>query len=70
MTRIAWGHGLLTVADDGTVLDTWYPAPALGEVGGAGEIEPPPGLESLVGDDDVRGVRRELRLVTADLDAP
>ncbi|MGL5928487.1 MAG: 2,3,4,5-tetrahydropyridine-2,6-dicarboxylate N-succinyltransferase, partial [Dermatophilaceae bacterium] len=46
------------------------PAPALGEVGGAGEIEPPPGLESLVGDDDVRGVRRELRLVTADLDAP
>jgi 2,3,4,5-tetrahydropyridine-2-carboxylate N-succinyltransferase len=26
----AWGHGLATVADDGTVLDTWYPAPALG----------------------------------------
>src|ERR1700712_1945042 len=26
----AWGHGLATVADDGTVLDTWYPSPALG----------------------------------------
>ncbi|MGL4177188.1 MAG: 2,3,4,5-tetrahydropyridine-2,6-dicarboxylate N-succinyltransferase, partial [Dermatophilaceae bacterium] len=69
MTRTAWGHGLLTVTDDGTVLDTWYPAPALGEVGGAGEIEAPPGLESLAGRDDVRGVHRELRLVTADLDA-
>ena len=28
--RAAWGHGLATVAADGTVLDTWYPAPALG----------------------------------------
>ncbi len=27
----AWGHGLVTVADDGSVLDTWYPSPALGE---------------------------------------
>jgi 2,3,4,5-tetrahydropyridine-2-carboxylate N-succinyltransferase len=27
----AWGHGLATVAADGTVLDTWYPAPHLGE---------------------------------------
>ena len=26
--RTAWGHGLATVADDGTVLDTWYPSPA------------------------------------------
>ena len=28
--RTAWGHGLATVAADGTVLDTWFPAPALG----------------------------------------
>jgi len=27
----AWGHGLATIAADGTVLDTWFPAPALGE---------------------------------------
>ncbi|MGL5864250.1 MAG: 2,3,4,5-tetrahydropyridine-2,6-dicarboxylate N-succinyltransferase [Dermatophilaceae bacterium] len=70
MTRTAWGHGLLTVTDEGAVLDTWYPAPALGQVGGAGDLEAPPGLESLVGADDARGVRRELRLVTVDLDAP
>src|ERR1700712_4155366 len=27
----AWGHGLATIAEDGTVLDTWYPAPQLGD---------------------------------------
>lgn len=27
--RIASGHGLATIAADGTVLDTWFPAPAL-----------------------------------------
>ena len=70
MTRTAWGHGLLTLTDDGTVLDAWFPAPALGEPGGAGEIAAPSGLEDLVGPDAVRGVRREVRLVTADLDAP
>ena len=31
MTRTAYGYGLATIAADGTVLDTWYPAPALGE---------------------------------------
>lgn len=27
---IAWGHGLATIATDGTVLDVWYPNPKLG----------------------------------------
>jgi 2,3,4,5-tetrahydropyridine-2,6-dicarboxylate N-succinyltransferase len=27
---IAWGHGLATIAADGTVLDVWYPNPKLG----------------------------------------
>ena len=31
MQRIAHGHGLATVDANGTILDTWYPAPALGE---------------------------------------
>jgi len=70
MTRTAWGHGLLTITDDGTVLDAWFPSPALGEPGGAGELAAPSGLEALAGRDDARGVTRELRLVTADLDAP
>ena len=26
----AWGHGLATIAQDGTVLDVWYPDPKLG----------------------------------------
>ncbi len=29
--RNAWGHGLTTITDDGQVLDTWFPQPALGE---------------------------------------
>ena len=46
MTRTAWGHGLLTLTDDGTVLDAWFPSPALGEPGGAGELAAPAGLEA------------------------
>jgi 2,3,4,5-tetrahydropyridine-2-carboxylate N-succinyltransferase len=39
----AWGHGLATVAEDGSVLDTWFPAPQLGDPTG----EPAP--EALAG---------------------
>ncbi len=56
MTRTAWGHGLLTLTDDGTVLDAWFPSPALGEPGGAGELAAPSGLEALAGRDEARGV--------------
>jgi len=70
MTRTAWGHGLVTVTDVGAVLDAWYPSPALGEPGGAGELAAPAGLEALAGHDDARRVRTEVRLVSVDLDAP
>jgi 2,3,4,5-tetrahydropyridine-2-carboxylate N-succinyltransferase len=70
MTRSAWGHGLVTTTDAGTVLDAWYPSPALGEPGGAGELAAPAGLEALEGADEVRQVRREVRLVTVDLERP
>ena len=70
MTRSAWGHGLVTTTDAGTVLDAWFPSPALGEPGGAGELAAPDGLEALVGEDAVRRVRRDVRLVTVDLDSP
>jgi 2,3,4,5-tetrahydropyridine-2-carboxylate N-succinyltransferase len=69
MTRTAWGHALITLTDDATVLDAWFPAPALGEPGGAGELAAPAGLGALAVPDAVRGVRRELRLVSVDLDA-
>ena len=54
--RAAWGHGLATVAADGTVLDTWYPAPALG----APPTTPasPVELRTLAGRDDRRAVVR------------
>ena len=70
MTRTAWGHALLTLTDGGTVLDAWFPSPALGAPGGAGELAAPAGLEALAGRDEARGVTREVRLVTADLDTP
>jgi 2,3,4,5-tetrahydropyridine-2-carboxylate N-succinyltransferase len=70
MTRTAWGHGLVTVTDAGSVLDAWFPSPALGEPGGAGELAAPGGLEGLAGRDDARRVRTEVRLVTIDLDTP
>ena len=66
--RRAWGFGLATVTDDGTVLDTWYPQPALG--GRPAGAEPPEELEALVGKDDVRRVRRELVTAEVDLDTP
>ncbi|MGB7820327.1 MAG: 2,3,4,5-tetrahydropyridine-2,6-dicarboxylate N-succinyltransferase [Ornithinibacter sp.] len=66
MTRTAWAHGLLTTTDAGVVLDAWYPEPALGE---AGQEAPPTHLVALTGADELRGVRRALRLVSIDLDS-
>lgn len=70
-TRTAWGWGLASLvsggAADGTVLDTWFPAPVLGEP--EGESEAPVELVALAGEDPRRGVRREVVHVVADLDA-
>ncbi len=65
----AWGHGLATIAEsDGRILDTWYPAPALGA---PDESAPPPELVALAGKDDRRGVRLEVvRTVIASLADP
>ncbi len=66
-TTGAWGHGLATLAEsDGRILDTWYPAPALGTPDGSA---PPPELVALAGKDDRRGVRLEVvRTVIGSLD--
>jgi 2,3,4,5-tetrahydropyridine-2-carboxylate N-succinyltransferase len=66
----AWGLGLATVTDDGTVLDVWFPEPQLGvpDENGPGELVGR--LEALAGRDDVRRVTRELRAVTAALQEP
>jgi 2,3,4,5-tetrahydropyridine-2,6-dicarboxylate N-succinyltransferase len=62
----AAGIGLATVTTDGTVLDTWYPAPVLGT--GAADV---PELEKLAADDPERGVRTAVvRTAVASLAAP
>jgi 2,3,4,5-tetrahydropyridine-2-carboxylate N-succinyltransferase len=50
----AWAHGVATYAGD-TVLDTWFPAPALGD---HDDSKPSDALSALAGEDDLRGVRR------------
>jgi 2,3,4,5-tetrahydropyridine-2-carboxylate N-succinyltransferase len=64
----AWGHGLATVTADGTVLDAWFPTPALGEEGVDGEV--PEALAALAGDHPARRVRTEVVTVRVDLGAP
>jgi len=64
----AWGHGLTTLDTDGSVLDCWFPSPVLGTPG-AGQAEVPAELKALAEPDEARAVTREVRLVTADLDA-
>ena len=51
----AHGHGIATLAG-ATVLDVWFPAPALGALTG----NPAQSLLDAVGSDDVRKVRREV----------
>ncbi|QVI57882.1 2,3,4,5-tetrahydropyridine-2,6-dicarboxylate N-succinyltransferase [Nocardioides faecalis] len=64
----AWGFGLTTYAADQTVLDTWFPAPALGEK--PADVEAPAELVALTGADAARGVTRQVILVEiADLGA-
>jgi len=65
MTRTAHGYGLATIAADGTVLDTWYPAPALGEPKAGHEA--PHWLTPRV--DELRGVSVEVVFTQVDLDA-
>ncbi|HLU73673.1 MAG TPA: 2,3,4,5-tetrahydropyridine-2,6-dicarboxylate N-succinyltransferase [Nonomuraea sp.] len=56
----AFGIGLATIAADGTVLDTWFPEPELGEPPVTGterlSAEEAGDLASLVGPDPARGV--------------
>ena len=67
----AWGFGLATYdASSGTVLDVWFPEPALGSV--PADATAPEALTALEGDDGVRAVtKRVVRVEISDLaDAP
>jgi 2,3,4,5-tetrahydropyridine-2-carboxylate N-succinyltransferase len=73
----AWGHGLATVAhppatspsSGGTVLDTWYPAPALGAPPEGGDDVARAELETWVGDDPRREVSIDIVTTVIDVDA-
>ncbi|OLT53340.1 2,3,4,5-tetrahydropyridine-2,6-dicarboxylate N-succinyltransferase [Cellulosimicrobium sp. CUA-896] len=63
-SRTAWGLGLATVTDDGTVLDVWYPSPALGAAPADASV--PASLEALADRDEVRRV--DVRVVRTEID--
>jgi len=62
----ASGHGIATIAADGSVLDTWYPSPTLGAL----TAEVPTYLRGLEGGDDERGITRVLVERTITLSEP
>ncbi|WP_156675645.1 MULTISPECIES: 2,3,4,5-tetrahydropyridine-2,6-dicarboxylate N-succinyltransferase [unclassified Mycobacterium] len=70
----AVGVGLATLAADGSILDTWFPAPELTESGTGGTSrlalsDIPPELVALVGRDDDRGTETvAVRTVIGSLD--
>ncbi len=75
VSSTAWGYGLMTSvatgAAEGTVLDTWYPEPALGEPTESSVALP--GLTALTGTRESakdRGVRLTVVLTRIDLAAP
>jgi 2,3,4,5-tetrahydropyridine-2-carboxylate N-succinyltransferase len=71
ITSKAWGHGLATLASDGSVLDVWYPNPQLGEAPKTDALwVVPKELDALVGDDARRNVSVVVVRTEIDLGLP
>jgi 2,3,4,5-tetrahydropyridine-2-carboxylate N-succinyltransferase len=65
----AWGHGLATIAADGTMLDTWYPNPQLGEAPKTDALwVVPKELDALAQEDKVRKVTTQVVRTEIDLE--
>ncbi|WP_297081095.1 2,3,4,5-tetrahydropyridine-2,6-dicarboxylate N-succinyltransferase [uncultured Demequina sp.] len=67
MTRPAYGFGLATIDESGTVLDTWYPSPALGDAPSGATA--PQDLIDAERSDDLRAVEVRAVRTVIDLDA-
>jgi len=67
VTRTAHAFGLATIDSSGSVLDVYYPAPALGDPDAGAEA--PVELTALAGTDDARGTSSEVVQTVIDLDA-
>jgi len=65
--RSAWGFGLATVTEQGTILDVWYPEPSLGAAPEGAQV--PAHLMDLTGADPAREVVTRVVLTQIDLDA-
>jgi 2,3,4,5-tetrahydropyridine-2-carboxylate N-succinyltransferase len=71
ITSKAWGHGLATLASDGSVLDVWYPNPQLGDAPKSDALwVVPKELDALVGDDARRNVSIAVVRTEIDLGLP
>jgi 2,3,4,5-tetrahydropyridine-2-carboxylate N-succinyltransferase len=68
--RSAWGYGLASVTEAGTVLDTWFPSPALGTAEQENPYGAPADLVAAAKEDPRRGIRAQMVHVVIDLDAP
>jgi 2,3,4,5-tetrahydropyridine-2-carboxylate N-succinyltransferase len=64
----AWGHGLATSTLAGSVLDCWFPTPALGVA--PADVEPVAELVAGELTDDLRGVETRVVLAETDLTQP
>jgi 2,3,4,5-tetrahydropyridine-2-carboxylate N-succinyltransferase len=71
IASMAWGHGLATIASDGTVLDVWYPDPQLGDAPKSDALwVVPKQLDALVGHDARRNVSVQVVRTEVDLTKP
>ncbi|SFS08224.1 2,3,4,5-tetrahydropyridine-2-carboxylate N-succinyltransferase [Microbacterium sp. cf046] len=69
--RWAWGVGLATTSEDGTVLDAWFPSPAAGRIPlGLDPAMPPDELDRHAVPDPRRAVTLDVVTVEANLDEP
>ena len=67
----AWGHGLATIAADGTMLDTWYPNPQLGQAPKTDALwVVPKELDALAQEDPRRKVTTQVVRTEIDLELP
>ena len=62
MSSLAHGHGIATLSGD-TVLDVWFPTPALGALTGSPTAE----LQALATPDTDRAITREVISIEIDL---
>jgi 2,3,4,5-tetrahydropyridine-2-carboxylate N-succinyltransferase len=70
-TGAAWGFGLATLAADGSMLDVWYPEPALGPAPKTdAQWFAPKRLDALAKPDQLLGVRKQVIRTEIELSLP